>query len=261
MMKIKKFTEEGHKKWVELYNEIFLSINKNVTNPRAPGDAIKKGFTKELQKKIEYLKSNNEISEELQNSDNIDPQKKFVNSYELATHIDKALSRYKYHEITNDNKLWDWLALIFFEKIFSTEKMRGYFNYRYVLDFDWRYSMRHLIRGPWWAVNRYGENGKIFTYTLTYQQNDALEQFIKVNHMREMTVVPEIAMKLYFDKKENRAIPGVFKVQKKIKPGSFSRLKDKISQFSKVMNLWDMKSDEIIKMLPSEFDQFKKNEK
>ena len=117
-MKIKKFTEEGHKKWVELYNEIFLSINKNVTNPRAPGDAIKKGFTKELQKKIEYLKSNNEISEELQNSDNIDPQKKFVNSYELATHIDKALSRYKYHEITNDNKLWDWLALIFFEKIF-----------------------------------------------------------------------------------------------------------------------------------------------
>ena len=67
-MKIKKFTEEGHKKWVELYNEIFLSINKNVTNPRAPGDAIKKGFTKELQKKIEYLKSNNEISEELQNA-------------------------------------------------------------------------------------------------------------------------------------------------------------------------------------------------
>ena len=42
-----KIYEEGHKKWVELYNEIFLSINKFVSNPRAPGDAIKKGFTKE----------------------------------------------------------------------------------------------------------------------------------------------------------------------------------------------------------------------
>ena len=258
MMKIRKFTEEGHKKWVELYNEIFLSINKFVSNPRAPGDAIKKGFTKELKKKIEYLKSNKELTEELEESGNIEPNKEFKNSYELAVHIDTALKNYKYYEITNDNKLWDWLALIFFDKIFVPEKMRGYFNYRYVLDFDWRFSMRHLIRGPWWAVNRYGESGKIFTYTSTYQQNDALEQFIKVNHMREMVVVPDIAMKLYFNKKENRAIQGVFKVQKKIKPGSFSRLKDKISHFSKVMNLWEMNSDEIIKILPPEFDQFKK---
>ena len=113
----------------------------------------------------------------------------------------------------------------------------------------------------WWVwvwVVGVGESGKIFTYTLAYQQNDALEQFIKVNHMREMVVVPNIAMKLYFNEKENRAIPGVFKVQKKIKPGSFARLKDKISHFNKVMNLWEMKSDEIIKILPPEFDQFKK---
>ena len=65
MMKIRKFKKKVIK-WVELYNEIFLSINKFVSNPRAPGDAIKKGFTKELKKKIEYLKSNKELTEELE---------------------------------------------------------------------------------------------------------------------------------------------------------------------------------------------------
>ena len=112
-----------------------------------------------------------------------------------------------------------------------------------------------LAKNP--QINSYGDNAIIFTLTPLYQQNDNLEQFIKVNHMREMKIVTEIATKLYYNPEEKRLIPGVFKVQKKVKPGSFSRLKDKISHFSKVMNLWEMDAIDVIKILPKEFDIYK----
>ena len=45
----------------------------------------------------------------------------------------------------------------------------------------------------------------------------------------------------------------------KNKPGIFPRLRDKTYQFSRVKFLWGMKADEIIKMLPNEFNKYKKN--
>ena len=43
------------------------------------------------------------------------------------------------------------------------------------------------------------------------------------------------------------------------KPGIFPRLRNKLSQFNKVKYLWGMTADEIIKMLPKEFNPYKKN--
>ena len=71
--------------------------------------------------------------------------------------------------------------------------------------------------------------------------------------MREMKNIPEVCMKLYFDKETDRALPGVTKGKK----GGFPRLRDKIGQFNKVKYLWDMKSEEIIHMLPKEFNKYK----
>jgi len=256
-MKIRRFNDEGHKKWVNLYNEIFISINKLVSNPRAPGDAIKDGYSDDLQKKVEYLQEemeSSEMSEEIDKSIDVKFDEDYKNSYEFAKDINNSLKNCNYNEISSDKKLWDWISLKFFNQIFVPSKMRGYYPYRYILDFEWRVSMRHLVRGPWWAVNAYGDNAIIFTLTPPYQQNDNLEQFIKISHMREMKIIPEIAKKLYYNQEEERITPGIFKVQKKIKPGSFARLKDKISHYGKVMNLWEMTADDIIKILPKEFD-------
>lgn len=259
-MKIRRFNTEGHSKWINLYNEIFISINKLVVNPRAPGDSIIKGFTEDLKKQVKHLQEemdSTELSEEIKDSSEVNFSNNYENSFNFAKDLNSALKNCAYKDISSDKNLWDWVSLKFFDQIFVPEKMRGYYPYRYILDLDWRVSMRHLARGPWWAINSYGDNAIIFTLTPLYQQNDNLEQFIKVNHMREMKIVPEIATKLYYNSEEKRLIPGVFKVQKKVKPGSFSRLKDKISHFSKVMNLWEMDANDIIKILPKEFDIYK----
>lgn len=103
----------------------------------------------------------------------------------MASEINNALTNIDYSEISEDCNLWDWFSMILFEQIFVPEKIGGYMEYRYVLNLDLRFRFRHLIRGPWWAVNQYKNHAKIFTYTKPYEQNDFLEQFIKIQDLRE----------------------------------------------------------------------------
>ena len=153
--------------------------------------------------------------------------------------------------------MWDWLALINFEKIFVPGKIRGCASYRYCLEMDDFFSsFRHLVRGPCWAVNQYKSNARIFTCTKPYEQNDWLEQYIKISFMREMKVMSEVCMRLYYDYSREESIPAT---SKGTKPGIFPRLRDKMSQYSKVKFLWEMNADEIIKMLPKEFDKYREN--
>ena len=252
MMKIRRFTNEGRKEWIKLYREIFISIDKNTPNRRSAKEGIEKGYNKNLQKKVELLKKDKSFSEEVSNSEELN-LKDYKNSYELGFSLNAALKNIPYKDLFNDLNLWDCLSLNLFDKIFVPGKIKGFMPYRYVVDVDRNNSMRHLIRGPWWAVNRYGENAKIFTYTEVYQQNDFFEQFVKVNSLRELKVIAEVCMKLYYDEENNRSIPGTSKGTR----GGFARLRDKISHFNKIKFLWKMSTDEIIDMLPSEFDKYK----
>ena len=252
MMKIRRFTNEGRKEWIKLYREIFISIDKNTPNRRSAKEGIEKGYNKNLQKKVELLKKDKSFSEEISNSEELN-LKDYKNSYELGNALDTSLKNISYKDLFDDLNLWDCLSLNLFDKIFVPGKIKGFMPYRYVVDVDRNNSMRHLVRGPWWAVNRYGENAKIFTYTEVYQQNDFFEQFVKVNSLRELKVIAEVCMRLYFDKENNRSIPGTSKGTR----GGFARLRDKISHYNKIKFLWNMNTNEIIDMLPSEFDKYK----
>lgn len=79
--------------------------------------------------------------------------------------------------------------------------------------------------------------------------------------MRENKTMGEVCMKLYYDYKKDQAIPGTSKYPSSDadKPGIFPRLRDKTYQFSRVKFLWGMNADQIINMLPKEFNNYKNN--
>jgi hypothetical protein len=259
-MKIKKFNSEGHNKWIEFYNELFIEIKKVSKGSVISPEDIKKGYNENFKEKYELIKNSEDLSEELSQSKNFEI-KAFKNSYELAKSVNLALSDYNFYEVDKAD-VWDWIAMILFDQIFVPGKIRGASPYRYAVNInDFFTSFRHLIRGPCWAENQFKENSKIFTHTKAYQQNDWLEQFIKVSFLREMKVMGKVCSELYFDFEKNEAIPGTSKttVSNPDKPGIFPRLRNKLSQFNKVKYLWGMEADEIIKMLPKEFNNYKKN--
>lgn len=260
-MKIRKFNSNGIEKWRSFYRDLFMNI-KTIAGGKISPQHIKEGYSTVYKKKYENLiklDSLENLSEELELSTDF-KIKKFKNSYELAAEINKCLSKYKFYDI-DVAEVWDWIAMTIFDQIFVPGKIKGATPWRYVTDkLDFASSFRHLIRGPCWAVNQYKENAKIFTCTFPYQQNDFLEQSIKISHIRENKAMGEVLMRLYYDFKKDYSMEGTSKYGvDKNKPGIFPRFRDKTYQFSRVKFLWGMKADEIIEMLPNEFNKYKKN--
>ena len=262
-MKIRKFNSNGLERWRSFYRDLFMNIKVAAGGGKISPEHIKKGYSADFKKKYENLKNSDKsekLSEELKLSGEF-KIKKFNNSYELAVEVNKCLSSYKFFDI-DVAEIWDWIAMMLFDQIFVPGKIKGASAWRYVTDKeDFASSFRHLIRGPCWAVNQYDKNAKIFTCTRPYKQNDFLEQSIKVSHIRENKTMGEVLMKLYYDFKADYSQEGTSKYPSndKNKPGIFPRLRDKTYQFSRVKFLWSMSADEIIDMLPKEFDYYKKN--
>ena len=262
-MKIRKFKSDGLERWRSFYRDLFMNIRTVAAGGKISPQDITKGYSADFKKKYENLKNSDKsekLSEELKLSGEF-KIKKFKNSYELAAEVNKCLSSYKFYDI-DVAEVWDWIAMMLFDQIFVPGKIRVASSWRYVTDKeDFASSFRHLIRGPCWAVNQYGENAKIFTCTMPYQQNDFLEQSIKISHIRENKTMGEVLMKLYYDYKEDYSMEGTSKYpsSEQDKPGIFPRLRDKTYQFSRVKFLWSMSADEIIDMLPKEFNYYKKN--
>ena len=262
-MKIRKFNSNGLERWRSFYRDLFMNIRDIAGAKKISPIHIMEGYSENFKKKYENLKNSDKpdkLSEELKLSGEF-KIKKFKNSYELANEVNKCLSSYKFYDI-DEAEVWDWIAMMLFDQIFVPGKIRGCTSWRYVTDKeDFASSFRHLIRGPCWAVNQFGKNAKIFTCTETYQQNDFLEQSIKISHIRQNKAMVEVLMKLYYDYKEDYSMPGTSKYPPKDanKPGIFPRLRDKTYQFSRVKFLWGMSSNEIIDMLPKEFNNNKKN--
>ena len=261
-MKIRKFNSEGLEMWRSFYRDLFMNI-KSMTKGKISPQHIKDGYSKIYKEKYESLLRADELknfSEELDLSEEFSI-KKFKNSYELAVEVNRCLSKYKFYDV-DKAEVWDWIAMMLFDQVFVPGKIRGASPWRYVTDkLDFASSFRHLVRGPCWAVNQYGENAKIFTCTKPYQQNDFLEQSIKISHIRENKAMAEVMMKLYYDFKADYSMEGTSKYSQNDsnKPGIFPRLRDKTYQFSMVKFLWGMSADEIIEMLPKEFNNYKKN--
>ena len=146
-MKLRKFTEEGHGKYILLYDTIKESINKNNKD-------IEKGFSKKLQEEIKNLKNNHSLSTEVPLGKNLKEQN-FKTSYELGAYLDNLLKDCNLSEISFDEKLWDWITLFHFDTVFSTS-MTGYSEHRYVLSNDWK--TQFLFATTCWALLTIWEN-------------------------------------------------------------------------------------------------------
>ena len=261
-MKIRKFNSDGIERWRSFYSDLFMNI-KSIAKGKISPNHIIEGYSADFKKKYENLKNADKpdnLSKELDLSGDF-KIKKFKHSFELATEVNRCLSKFKFYDI-DEAGVWDWIAMTLFDQIFVPGKIRGASPWRYVTDkSEFTTSFRHLIRGPCWAVNQYSENAKIFTCTKPYQQNDFLEQAIKISHIRENPAMAEVMMKLYYDYKSDYSLEGTSKYPSndQNRAGIFPRLRDKTYQFSRVKFLWGMSADEILDMLPHEFNYYKKN--
>ena len=190
----------------------------------------------------------------------------------LADQIEMSLP-----EIEKHRGLWSWLGLYYFHVLCPPERMHLQRNggvkewnlYLYRNDWDKnKKDIRHLLWTPFFIVRTYGGDvGKLCLLNSVYEHGDAIEGAMNREDMSWNKSILEAIDFLYVKPNnngdgfmnKNNTESGVTVFAKDKGGGSLRHFFRLMKQYKLVYDLYSMNKDEILDLLPSEFDWFKNN--
>lgn len=184
----------------------------------------------------------------------------FDTRFELAEYLFARLEPAEGHNLERDRGMWAWLALFYFESLCGPAK-NGTRNpgqiARWIPDTDYRRYYRHLVAGPWRIYRTYRREPRLafgLLCTAPHVMGEVVEQIAARLELVTNRAVVGAVTRLYVDAhgKLKRGASGKG-------PGSPRRLADVIAQFDLTYDLYSMEPDELLDLLPEEFDRFKKS--
>lgn len=190
-------------------------------------------------------------------------QRKFETRLDAAHYLDEALVDIGGNGIENDVHLWSWLSLFYFDQTCPPDKngkRKPGRDCRHIIEPGYPYGHRHLIGGAYLVYTVYGlgENlSQIFLYTPPNIESQFNNELAGRQSFITNKGIIEAVSQLYFDPSTQKAKRGA-QIKKKA-PGTLYRFIDVIQQLDLNFDLYSMTGDEIISILPSEFDKWKGN--
>jgi hypothetical protein len=187
----------------------------------------------------------------------------FANRYDLAVHINDALSRCDFQRLSYDAGVWAWLSLFFIE-LLCPKDLTGARNvlapYRYLLDEDSRKSRTHLIREAVAAVRNHGHFAKVLLISPRggIKDTKTLTQLASRQDLISNKAVIELAWRLYFNQRKGALRVGAASERQ---PGCVQRFALVLQQVGLNYDLPAMNALEIAQLLPSEFNRWKQRAK
>ncbi|MDY0885428.1 hypothetical protein ACFPL7_12185 [Dongia soli] len=188
----------------------------------------------------------------------------FSDRYEFGCYLVELFSPLPAASIAHDQGLWSAAALRWFDAICpagSSGTRDPDKEYRYILSKDYRHYYRHAVRAPWQLVRAQKELAKLLlispretTHPLS-THGEILEQFSGRQQLLGSGPVIAAANRLYFDETTGRPKKGVAGSGK----GSARRFGLVLRQFELTFDPEVMTPGELIALLPSEFNRWKKS--
>jgi hypothetical protein len=159
-----------------------------------------------------------------------------------------------------DSGLWAWLTLFFFDEVCPPDGAgrrdpKDEARLLPILDNHQRFY-RHLLLGPFLIVRAHRdqpERALAFLKQPLWRPGDIVEQLASRKELVTNRAVAELATRLYYDGTTSTFRRGA---SSKIR-GAARRLADVMNQFDLTWYLYGMTSDEILSLLPKEFDRFR----
>jgi hypothetical protein len=182
----------------------------------------------------------------------------FNNKLELAKYLNEVLQIFPESQIDQNVGLWSWLSLYYFNQVCPANKSGRRIpgqDGRHILDVDYRLYRYHLLFGPYNVYRLHGEkaslllSGPLFETSKYYLELAARQGFITNRG------VIEAADLLYFDPDQRKPKRGPAVTTRK--PGTLIRFIDVVQQLDLTHDLYSMTGDEVIALLPSEFDEWR----
>lgn len=181
----------------------------------------------------------------------------FADRYDLGAYLVKVLAPLDRHRISRDNRLWNWLALFFFDSVCRKEAdgtRRLLRQELYLLEgkYDYLRYYKHLVRTPWLAVLDHGENARILFANARGVRSDIEETLTASQQVLGNPTVIAAAYRLYFDSVTGKPRRGAASKG----AGSSRRLTAFIQQLELTYDIQSCTPEQFLGLLPQEFDRF-----
>ena len=218
-------------------------------------DRLKAGHSVDL----DGLIDSPQLTEQISPDDSVE-LKFFVNRMDCARYMYELLEAHSeqipYPE--KDKGLWTWLAILFREQLWKSGADKVGAIDRWILNSHFQKYYRHLLAGPYFIYKTHEDNPNralIALYTKVSAPGEIVESLQSRKDVVRFPSIMEALTKLYYD-----PVTGINKkgAASKTKGGS-RRFIDVKNQFDLTFDFYGMTPDQILELLPKEFDRFRKN--
>ena len=236
---MRKFTDEG----IEQFRKYLAELREGATSP-APFHLLNDPVTSKP------------VNDEIQIEN-----REFATRLELAQYLDDALAEIESDSIETDVYLWSWLSLFYFNQVCPPQKdgtRKPGRDYRHILEPGYPNGHRHLLCGPYMVYSVYGlgeDLTKLFLWTPLHMESRFHHQLAVRQTLITNRGVLEAAHQMYFNEKEGNPKRGALGA--KSSPGTLLRYIDVIQQLDLNFDLYSMTGEEVLQLLPAEFNKWK----
>jgi hypothetical protein len=185
---------------------------------------------------------------------------RFDTRLDAAKYLDEALFGLELDSLEMNVGLWSWLSLYYFDQVCPPGKdlsRKPGRDYRHILDSDYRYGHRHLLCGAYLVYTVYGwreEFGKLMLATPLPTESQFHHELAARQNFVTNRGILESVQSLYFDRKTAKPKRGSLM---KNSPGTLYRFIDVVQQLDLTYDLYSMTGEEVLDLLPSEFDRWR----
>lgn len=154
----------------------------------------------------------------------------------------------------DDVGLWSWLALYYFDQLSPLDadgRRRPREDYHYIPEYKGWHKDRHLLAGPYKLFQMHGTNARLLLHPPVHQHGAFIYELgFRRDLVTNRGLIEAIDL-LYWDVKRNRPKRGATTSSR---AGNLRRLIAVVQQLDFNYDLLGMTADEIVKLLPREFE-------
>ena len=181
---------------------------------------------------------------------------KFKNRYELGKYLKEKFIGLDMQLYLGDSGFWSAISLFWFDQ-FCPAKSDGTRNpskeYNYILSTNYNHRPRHAIYTTWQLVEHYGDDSKFMLCKELPVRGELVEQMMARQYFLSCDGAMRVASKLYYDE-QNETFKRGSAARKS--PGCISRFVIWLQQIELTYDLFSIKADDLICLLPKEFDKY-----
>lgn len=186
----------------------------------------------------------------------------FPNRFEAARYLNEVLARSNIDTPESDRGLWAWLALFFFDQLCppgnNGRRRNPGERARWIpVVGDFRRNYQHLLAGPYRVLKAHRDVPERTMALLCGPVHELSDTYLELAKRQELITNPAVvtaATRLYYDPAKGR----LKRAGTRGAPGTVRRFAEVLMQLDVVWDLYQMSPEELIAMLPPEFDRFRR---